>query len=510
MRTLMKHSDLFNSLVLLNSQLELRPLMFAVLDISLGLTGAERAFLLLYNQQNELSIEAARDAENGDLRETDFEGSRTIVDRVLNNREAVYIPKIPITGGVARAKSVQRLGLRTVMCLPLFSRRDPSRLIGVLYLDSSAVSEQLTPEHLELMKTMTNHVAIAVENARLFEELEQKNEEIARLNLELQRYVEMQAGSLAEMRVLLAEKERELGKIHGLGDIVGRSEPMQKVFKILEKVSSSEATVLILGESGTGKELVAKHIHYNGPRAENPLVSVNCSAFSETLLESELFGHRKGAFTGATENKIGLFQMADGGTLFLDEVGEMSMEMQKKLLRVLQEGEFRPIGDGHTVKSDVRILAATNSNLKEMMEQGKFRTDLYFRLNVINIRLPPLRERREDIPLLIRHFNDRIARKLNQPLDKISPEILQNFMAYDWPGNVRELQNELHRLHILGSEYEFEKEPSATEDISLSAAEKNTILRALEATSGNKTKAAELLGMSRRSFYDKLAKHNLM
>ncbi|PWT89258.1 MAG: hypothetical protein C5B54_09220, partial [Acidobacteria bacterium] len=267
------------------------------------------------------------------------------------------------------------------------------------------------------------------------------------------------------------------------------------------------------GESGTGKELVAKHIHYNGPRAQKPIVSINCSAFSDTLLESELFGHRKGAFTGADENKVGLFQLAHGGTMFLDEVGDMSAEMQKKLLRVLQEGEVRPVGSKDVHHVDVRIIAATNRNLKELMQEGKFREDLYYRLSVINVSLPPLRERREDIPALVDHFTQLVSLELNRPLKKPSEQILQQFLQYSWPGNIRELMNELRRYFILGSEYPADElrdrgEP-APDSMKMTDLEKNAILKALETSHGNKTEAAELLGIPRRTFYEKLKKYGL-
>jgi transcriptional regulator with PAS, ATPase and Fis domain len=272
-----------------------------------------------------------------------------------------------------------------------------------------------------------------------------------------------------------------------------------------------DATVLILGESGTGKELVAKYVHYNGPRADKPMVSINCSALSETLLESELFGHAKGAFTGATGNKVGLFQVANGGTLFLDEVGDMSLDMQKKLLRVLQDGEVRPVGSNESYKVDVRIIAATNQKLRDLMQAGKFREDPYFRLAVLTLDIPPLRERREDIPLLIDYFKHRISGELKRTLPMPSEKIMQKLMVYDFPGNVRELENELRRIFILESEYEW-KEPvqhESSREMDLKEMEKRMVLKALESSHGNKSKAAELLGISRRTFYKKLIKYHI-
>ena len=341
-----KSSRILESLAILNSRVDLEQLLPALLDVSLRLTGGERAFLLLYKEKD-LSVRIARDREGVELSEEDFAGSMTVVQRVLEQKEPLYVPRLDEVNEFADAESVRALKLKSAICLPLFhSPRDKEEghPLGVLYIDSASGVHPLKESHMQLMEALANHVAISIENAKMFSELKNKNMEIASLNEQLKNHVELQAGTLSEMRVLLSERDRELGKLYGLGDIIGKSPPMLKVFKILEKVVPTDATVLILGESGTGKEMVAKHIHYNGARSEKPMISLNCSAFSETLLESELFGHRKGAFTGAAENKVGLFQLADGGTLFLDEVAEMSAEMQKKLLRVLQDGEIRPVG----------------------------------------------------------------------------------------------------------------------------------------------------------------------
>jgi transcriptional regulator with PAS, ATPase and Fis domain len=362
------------------------------------------------------------------------------------------------------------------------------------------------------MKALANHLSISIENASLFSEVQKQKEEIQNLNIKLQEKVEKQAGNIAEMRNLLAETQRELGGAYGLGNIVGKSSPMLRIFKLLEKVYRTSVTVLILGESGTGKELVARYIHYNGSRSEKPLVSVNCSAFSEALLESELFGHRKGAFTGAVESKTGLFELADGGTLFLDEVGDMNLEMQKKVLRVLEDGIVRPIGAKETIKVDVRIISATNRNLRDMVQKGEFREDLYYRLNVLTIEMPSLKERREDIPLLVDFFVNRIADELKQPAKTIPDSAMKMFMEYDWPGNVRELQNELRRVMILESEYDHEQlKPQGSNDdaIRMDDIEKQAILRAIEQANGNKSKAAELLGIPRSTFYVKLARYKI-
>lgn len=520
----MSAPGILDSLAVLNSELNLDQLLQKILDISVELTHAERAFLMLYDENEELALKAARSRQKKDLSENEFKGSRTIIQKVLQDRQPFYIPCISDSKELVDKESVRSMSLKSALCVPIWSSRiqEPAgSLLGLLYMDSSALVSPLSQEHLQLMQALANHVAISIENAKLFEELGRKNEElktknteIASLNSQLQQAVEIQAGSLADMRSLFAESRRELSRVYGLGNIVGKAQPMEKVFKILEKVVHTDATVLILGESGTGKELIARYIHYNSGRSEVPMVSINCSAFNDTLLESELFGHRKGAFTGANENKGGLFQLADRGTLFLDEVGDMSAEMQKKLLRVLQDGEVRPVGSREVFKVDVRIIAATNRILKELVQQGKFREDLYFRLNVIKIELPPLRQRRDDIPLLIEYFSQKIAGELKSPVKKLSESILKQFLEHDWPGNVRELENELRRVFILESEYEFESETapqvsSDDSDLRMESIERNAILKALEATGGNKSKAAEVLGMARRTFYDKLEKYKI-
>ena len=228
--------------------------------------------------------------------------------------------------------------------------------------------------------------------------------------------------------------------------MIGKSKSMQRIYRLLEKVSSSESSVFVLGENGTGKELVAKAIHYYSPRKDKIFLAVNCSAFNDNLLDSELFGHVKGAFTGAMKDKKGLFEQADGGTLFLDEIGDTSLSMQVKLLRVLQEGTFLPVGATSPKRCDVRIVAATNKNIKKMMSDGEFREDLFYRINVINVDLPPLRERGEDVPILIDHFLDKKCSEEGHALKTLSKKTLEKMLDYPWPGNVRELENEVERF----------------------------------------------------------------
>jgi DNA-binding NtrC family response regulator len=304
-------------------------------------------------------------------------------------------------------------------------------------------------------------------------------------------------------------------------NIIGISFPMQKVFELIEKVADTNATVLITGESGVGKELVAKAIHYNSSRKDSPLVVVNCGAIPETLLESELFGYEKGAFTGATGTRYGRFELAHGGSMFLDEIGDMSFNLQVKLLRVLQEKTFERVGGSKTVNVDVRIIAATNRVLDDLVREGKFREDLYYRLNVVPIHLPPLRERRQDIPLLLNYFLERSNRMNSAQIEGCTEEAMSILMEYDYPGNVRELQNLIERVVVLKKQgfidledlpekiYREAETPTRLDiekgyDTLVSTFEKNLILQALQETNGVKSRAAQILSINRTTLIEKM------
>jgi len=326
-----------------------------------------------------------------------------------------------------------------------------------------------------------------------------------------------------ENRYLLSE----LGRRYSFDNIIGKSPKMRKVFEIVEMVAPTKATVLIQGPSGTGKELIARAIHYNSPRRNKPFVKTNCAALPEGLVESELFGHEKGAFTGAIRRTKGRFELADGGTLLLDEISEMSPNLQAKLLRVLQEKEFEKVGNPETIQVDVRIIATTNKDLWEEVKKGRFREDLYYRLNVVPIYLPPLKERKEDIPLLIEHFIRKYSAENQKQIDGISPRAVEMLMSYDWPGNVRELENAIERAivickgrllepehFILFRELQMSsgKDSPAGETIlqkslRLRDMERELILRVLREQGGNRTRAAEVLGISVRTLRNKLREY---
>ncbi len=313
-------------------------------------------------------------------------------------------------------------------------------------------------------------------------------------------------------------------------NIVGKSQKMQKIYTLIEAITQTRATVLIHGESGTGKRLIAHAIHkYNEQERDKPFIEVSCGALTETLLESELFGHVKGAFTGAIKDRVGRFELANGGTIFLDEIDAFSPALQVKLLRVLQEGEFERVGDTSTVKVDVRVIAATNQNLQDLISQGKFRTDLYYRLNIISIEVPPLRDRKEDIPLLVDEFIKKHAKHINKKIEGISDEALSILMDYNWPGNIRELENVIERATILSkgtviTPLDFpdflsiieQEESLATVNNNLrlkdalQSPERELISRALESVGWNRNEAAKLLGINRTTLYKKMRKFGLL
>jgi len=369
------------------------------------------------------------------------------------------------------------------------------------------INKPWEPEELRLIiRRAAEQHTLRRENQRLLRELEIANQRLQAENVILHQEVEKQ---------------------YVFENIIGNSPAMQKVFQLMKKVIPTDTTVLLTGETGTGKELIARAIHYNGPRKDNLFVAQNCAALPETLLESELFGHVKGAFTGATTDKKGLFELANGGTIFLDEIGDTSPEMQKRLLRVLQEGEIHPVGSEKTIKVDVRIISATNQDLQKAVREGRFREDLFYRLHVFPIHLPALRERREDIPLLVNHFIEKYARKMGKKIEGITPRALSKLMTEEFPGNVRQLENLIERavtladdgeridLHLLDVGWDSREETSGfgeylllSEEQSLKevieALERELIQNTLKKFKGNVSQSARALGLSRLGLQKKL------
>ncbi len=340
---------------------------------------------------------------------------------------------------------------------------------------------------------------------------------------------------LAKVRVMLRIKDlhdelrreknknilltQALEKRYSFGNIIGKNSRMQEIYELISDISDTDSTVLIQGESGTGKELIARAIHFNSPRKNKPFVVANCSAYSQNLLESELFGHEKGAFTGAIRRKSGRFELADGGTIFLDEIGEVSPPTQIFLLRVLQDHRFERVGGEETLEVDVRVIAATNKNLMEEMKKGTFREDLYYRLNVIPIFIPPLRERKDDISLLASHFLEKFSHEKGKKIVDFSPEVMEIFLAHPWPGNVRELENVIEHAVIIAKkdeisvkdlpQYILHKSVQSEELATLQDFEKDLILKTLKETNWNKHKAAKKLKINRSTLYGKMRRYGL-
>lgn len=359
-------------------------------------------------------------------------------------------------------------GIRSYIVAPLIGKEKP---LGTLNVGSETPRRYCEDDAMFLLE-VAGQVAMAIENMLAYEEIAALKSQLEQENIYLQ---------------------EEIRTEHNFEEIIGQSSAVRKVLQAIETVAPTDATVLILGETGTGKELIARALHNLSRRQDKPLVKVNCTSLTSTLIESELFGHEKGAFTGALARKIGRFELADGGTIFLDEIGDMPLEPQAKLLRVLQEGEFERVGSSHTIKVNVRVIAATNRDLAAAVKSGAFRSDLYYRLNVFPLTVPPLRERKSDIPLLVNHLLGRFAKKLGKPLERVSKESLERLMRYDWPGNVRELLNVIERAAILARSSVVHVEDSldlrlrvAAESpglMKLEDMERSHIMRVLEETS---------------------------
>ncbi|HYX70382.1 MAG TPA: sigma 54-interacting transcriptional regulator, partial [Terriglobales bacterium] len=387
-------------------------------------------------------------------------------------------------------------GVQSACWLPLTTRNGVLGTLSVASLRESA----FRPEDVELLSQIAGQVAIAIENALAFRQIAELKDKLAVEKLYL---------------------EDEIRSEYNFEEIVGKSAALNRILQQVETVAPTEAAVLILGDTGTGKELIARAIHELSARRERTFVKVNCAAIPTGLLESELFGHEKGAFTGAIAQKVGRFELAHQGTLFLDEVGDIPLELQPKLLRALQEQEFERLGSNRTIKVDARVLAATNRNLPKMVEEGTFRRDLYYRLSVFPIQVPPLRERQEDIPVLVRYFTQKYAKRMDRPIKSIPAEAMQAFQRWPWPGNVRELENFIERAVILtrGEILQVplaELKPVAGELAgnagSLEDAEREHIRKALKASKGvigGPKGAATRLGLKRTTLLYKMKKLNL-
>ncbi len=495
-------SALYEISKLLGSSLNVRTNLRGVMKVLAEYLDMKRGTVAL-RSDNEVSIIAAHGMSEDEIRRGRYKLGEGIIGRVAKHGSPIVIPNIgdePLFLNKTGARKTIKKENIAFLCVPV---KFKDQVLGVLSVDRLFGAKGVSfEEDLRLLKIIASLIAQSV-----------------KLHLEVEK----------EREAFIEEKEtltRQLKNRYSLENIIGQSDKMQEVFEAVHRVAPSRANVLLRGESGTGKELVARAIHYMSQRAKGPFIKFNCASIPEGLLESELFGHEKGAFTGAMAMRKGRFELAGGGTIFLDEIGDLPVTLQPKILRVLQEKEFERVGGERTIKVDVRLVAATSRDLEALVSEGKFREDLYYRLNVVPIFLPPLRDRREDVPVLVDHFLKKYNEE-NHKSVKITPDILNLFMDYDWPGNVRELENTIERLVVMSrgktttaeelplnfrnrsakTRYAVQGKdalPSAIEDI-----EKTTILDALKRTGWVQAKAARLLGITPRQIGYKINKYNL-
>jgi len=453
---------------------DLEELQAQLLDLIFEVVPAGRGAILLSDGDGqEFNSMYARTRQGG---EQLVRVSRTVARKVMKENVAILGVDVASSGNFREVESLVASHVRSLVCVPLSVFQ---RMIGCIYLDNTNAANRFHEDHLQLMAGVAGISAVALDNARRVQWLEQENQ---RLTTEIR-------------------QDQSL---------VGEGARMKEIFQFLARVAPTDSTVLIEGESGTGKELVAKALHRNSPRASKPFVAINCAAIPETLLESDLFGHEKGAFTGAGMLKKGRLEIADGGVVFLDEIGDLAPSLQVKLLRVLQEREFEHVGGTHPIKVNIRLIAATNRNLDEAVKKGEFRQDLYYRLAVVKMTMPPLRDRREDIPMLTRHFVQKHAMHCRVKARPISREAMAALVHYEWPGNVRELENAIERALVMGSSEmvlledlpESLLEQRTSEEIdegkyhaSVKDHKRRLILDAVEQTRGNYVEAAGILGV---------------
>lgn len=468
----------------INATPDLDAVLVRVLGIAMQVLDAERGFVLLRADQTPEGFTIAHrqnftEAQIGDL----VKISTSVVHEVMQNGQPVLVYEALQDSRYRDTESIVLQQIQSIACVPLLLKE---RQVGAIYLDSLTKRGQFTRDNLPFLTAFAHQAAIAIENARMYEALRAENTNL----------------------------RQEVQRVHGYEGIIGQSASMRDVFDTVTRVLDSDVTVLLEGESGTGKELIARAIHYNGHRSTKPFVALFCGSLPENLLESELFGHKKGSFTGAISDKRGLFESAHGGTVFLDEVGDLSPRIQTSLLRVLQEGEIKRVGENDTRTVDVRIVSATNRPLRQLVEDGEFREDLYYRLNTISIDLPPLRRRRGDVPLLANHFLAKYATKGRAHVRGFSGAALEAMEGYRWPGNVRELENTVERAVVLATgdliePYDLRlpkstRPPGFETGTTLKEAERQLVLQTLEAYDGNVSETARVLGISRRSLHYKL------
>jgi len=511
---------LYEVVKIINSTLNLEEVLTRVLDLAIRRVRAERGMIILLDPITSALrtriVRNIKDTEGGSRR-----SPQSIVKEVIQSGQSVISADARADARFVESESVIAENIMSILCVPLVIR---DRIAGAIYVDHREARHLFSQKDLTFIEAFADQAAIAIENARLYEELEEAR---ARLSLENE----------SLRREVLVEKH--------LDSVVGNSEAVAKIQFAIRKASAGHSTVLLRGESGTGKGLIARIIHNVSPRRNGPFIMFNCAAIPENLAESELFGHEKGSFTGADRRKLGRFELANGGTIFLDEIGKVSMSVQAKLLRVVEDKEFERVGGTQTLKTDVKIIAATNLDIEKAIEQGSFREDLFYRLNIIPLILPPLRERKDDIPLLAEHFIRKICKDLGVETKRLEPGVLDLFMRYKWPGNVRELEATLHRAIVMANDDTITRNdfyslfadagvavaasgplPMPTSvlnpmvgrmeitsdvyDEVMSSVDRQLIERALESSGGRIREAARRLGLARNTLKSKIQKYNIV
>jgi len=488
-----------------------------LMDSAMSLSRAENGFLVLRSEKQEgpipgFSVVVAKNVSRQVLQTVEFALSLSAIRQAMETGEPVVTDNALNDPRFSHSDSVQTYQLKSILALPINGKKG---ILGVFYLDHSFEFGLFNEDQLAILQAFSEQAALALQKGQMIEELK-------KANAHLVDQVEEQSNQLHRMQMELAENRLKFK--YEYNEIIGRSPKMLEVLSLVDKITDAMIAVWIFGESGTGKESIARALHYNSPRSQHAFVTENCSALPESLMESELFGHKRGSFTHAVTDKIGMLEYANKGTVFLDEIADLSPNLQGKLLRFLQEGEIRPLGSNKVVKVDVRVVSASNRDLRQLVEQGKFREDLYFRLNGVTVNLPPLRERMEDLPLLVDHFLKKSAQRTGSEPPRLSMEVMRQFMNYPWPGNIRELQNTLETTALFAENGIIGMKALSFKPILLSKkkAMKNILIKSvakeamdpeiekilltLRDNGYHKVKAAKTLGISRRTLYTKLEK----